>query len=68
MRACLNITPIYFQGFYFKDCITHAQGTAIIHRYALVTRHNVALTKVVTLGSCSVGNGKIGYKFFRASK
>ena len=41
--------------------ITTAKAQEKIDRKALVTRHNVNITKIDTLGSLSVGNGTFAF-------
>jgi hypothetical protein len=45
----------------FLACARSNNGHTAIDRHALVTRHNVKLTKVDSLGSLSVGNGEFAF-------
>lgn len=44
-----------------SGCTTQSSSDSPIDRKALVTRHNVVLNKVDTLGSLSVGNGEFAF-------
>jgi hypothetical protein len=61
VRVCLNIVRILISAILFQACTSREQGAVKIDRFALVTRHNVTLTNVDTLGSLSVGNGEFAF-------
>ncbi|HEY5822769.1 MAG TPA: hypothetical protein VIT44_00295 [Cyclobacteriaceae bacterium] len=47
--------------FCFFQCKDRSTETLPIHRYTVVSRHNVALHQADTLGSLSVGNGEFAF-------
>ncbi len=52
---------VLFGLFLLMKCSTQFSSDSPIDRKALVTRHNITLNKVDTLGSLSVGNGEFAF-------
>ena len=61
MKAFRWITLFFWVGILLQRCSTNESRLARIDRFALVTRHNVILTRPDTLGSLSVGNGEFAF-------
>ena len=61
MKAIRWVTLFLWVGILLLRCSTSDSRLAKIDRFALVTRHNVILTRPDTLGSLSVGNGEFAF-------
>ena len=61
MKAFRWITLFFWVGILLLRCSTSDSRFTRIDRFALVTRHNVILTRPDTLGSLSVGNGEFAF-------
>ncbi len=61
MKAFRWITTFFWVGILLQGCVTKESGLKRIDRFALVTRHNVVLTRPDTLGALSVGNGEFAF-------
>jgi hypothetical protein len=61
MKAFRRITIFFWACILLQNCSTNESRSAKVDRFALVTRHNVILTRPDTLGSLSVGNGEFAF-------
>ena len=61
MKAFRWITIFFWAGMLLQSCSKSKSEFVKIDRFALVSRHNVILTRPDTLGSLSVGNGEFAF-------
>jgi protein-glucosylgalactosylhydroxylysine glucosidase len=61
VKIILRFVFVSFGLILLLRCSTPSSNNALIDRNALVTRHNVVLKAVDTLGSLSVGNGEFAF-------
>ncbi len=56
-----QVIVLFWIGVLFQNCSTKEFHAANIDRFALVSRHNVVITKPDTMASLSVGNGEFAF-------